>query len=1402
MKKVNLILVIITLALIVSIGGMYFARNKILVYVFEKLVNNESSDKITLQIKGLIFDVARKDVYIDSLMLNFKTGASDTVGGMRLQKMVLSEVWLRNLKINRLLEDGVFDADSLVVHKPILRFITVEGKSKIISDPQKIFKILEKSSGNNYGILVKLGVFEVKYGNVKVRDPVSNKVNFSTGDLTFIMKDFNTTVNDSVYVYGRMFFANSLFIGIKNLYKYVKPGYDLYVDSLMWRSADYKLFVKGVNFKPAPSLHDSITSIKFSVKDLFINDFHLLSDDSLSSVKISSVKLNNGILDIYEQNSKKKTGGNKREKNIYNFFKVLKIDTLTFDNIRMYLRDYKNDTILYFNKLKAYIDNIYLDSLFLKKPGKHFNYGKFNLKAFSFSSKHLFPGYEIHNSEVYYDNLSKNINLKGFSLIKKGGGLATLIKKATVNLSLKKLIRKKHQKIDLFVVSPRVNLDFTKLDYETGHDEDLIKLLKPGLIKIEKGNVNIITRTGDTVSINDLKLLTDNFSFNDSVLNYDTLNINISGFKFEKPGSYNVSFTRAVFDDYTFECNNLKILNGKGVLRKLNSDNIIIDSLDLKTFVSGKRFVAKNFVINNIKEVLALINNKKVEDTTSYKLYFPEIVKSVEKESSVSFDIKNIEVRNNIFVTDTLYNNRLKVYFAGNLRWRNFKYGNKNDKPLSNISGFKVNIYHGFIENDGYLFKIDSIYLNSDKGLIDIKRINLTQADDTSKNWVIKKFNVNDFHSDNFDFRKLFNHNIVSFNSIEYGNVDISTNRVFPGSVIDEKIKPFDLSFVKNLRFKLIFDTVKGINTNIQITDTTSRNFRYFNLSNLSFIFIPRLKENNMDFTSGTLFSDMDFYADSLNFIDKKTNTSVNLQDVAFRGGQHKLTFYSPELQFGNRKNGGINSTLKKVIFYDIYSSDTLPLKIGIGHMDLSGVKMEVYGKNVKDSIKNTNDINKKKFSGLYRFSSLVNSLNIDSVSFSKMNLSILTGAKKKITVDDLYLNLIQLSIFPYKALDTVPFKLKNFNAVIYNREFVTGDSLYRFKANKLNYTSYNNTLEVDSFYVIPQYDTLEFFKHHKWQTDRVKMFVKKLEFSGFDFDKFRTDNYLHLKFVNIDRLAADIYRDKNFPRDTTKIKPLVQDLLRKVKTPFRIDSISVNNSYFRYSELGVKSFKPGYVYFTNCNLHAGNITNIPEPGAGETLNVSLNMHLMGDGNITGKFYFPLESKNSEFYYNASSEKLDLTSLNPMTENLLGLTIASGKGKLEIPLITADDTLAKGFLLFKYRMKIKLYNRKKAEKNKDKDVSSPLFNFIINSFVLKNRNPNIFNKPRIGIVYFKRDRTKAIPNYVWKSTLSGILYTMGFNSKDQRKEKKEFKKNDFYNYKEAIERERRKKKHKKSKATK
>ena len=152
-------------------------------------------------------------------------------------------------------------------------------------------------------------------------------------------------------------------------------------------------------------------------------------------------------------------------------------------------------------------------------------------------------------------------------------------------------------------------------------------------------------------------------------------------------------------------------------------------------------------------------------------------------------------------------------------------------------------------------------------------------------------------------------------------------------------------------------------------------------------------------------------------------------------------------------------------------------------------------------------------------------------------------------------------------------------------------------------------------------------------------------------------------------------------------------------------------------------------------------------------------------------------SEQNEFWLTGRSETMDLTKLNKLTQNVIGVAITSGKGSIDVPLVSGNSLNSKGTLTFRYKkLKLALYNRD--QQALQTGFKSRFMNFMINDLLLKSNNPRFVRRVRKGQVYFKRDTEKAITNYLWKSVLSGMMSTMGFNTKEQRQEKREMKKNE------------------------
>jgi hypothetical protein len=253
------------------------------------------------------------------------------------------------------------------------------------------------------------------------------------------------------------------------------------------------------------------------------------------------------------------------------------------------------------------------------------------------------------------------------------------------------------------------------------------------------------------------------------------------------------------------------------------------------------------------------------------------------------------------------------------------------------------------------------------------------------------------------------------------------------------------------------------------------------------------------------------------------------------------------------------------------------------------------------------------------------------------------------------------------------------------------------------------------------------------------------------------------------------MYRDKRYARNPQTRPPLIRELLMNLNQKILIDSILVNDSKLIYKEIDMKSEKPGEIFISDINLRGYNLTNMLKENDRETvLNVNLDGKIMGKSDMNLSIYFPMYPDSTAFWLTGKTEEIEMVNLNSMTENLLGIGIKGGKGSVEIPLIIANDSIARGTVMFRYKkLKLALYSRKKDQLNSG--MFSPLVDFFINDLVVRTNNPKFAKKAKQGIVYFQRDPQKGIVNYAWKGILSGLISTIGINNKNQRQERKNLK---------------------------
>jgi len=410
----------------------------------------------------------------------------------------------------------------------------------------------------------------------------------------------------------------------------------------------------------------------------------------------------------------------------------------------------------------------------------------------------------------------------------------------------------------------------------------------------------------------------------------------------------------------------------------------------------------------------------------------------------------------------------------------------------------------------------------------------------------------------------------------------------------------------------------------------------------------------------------------------------------------------------------------------------------------------------------------KRSSGGGMQLPSLMKSLKISSILVSNAGVGLKIHAND--SVSSYRLKGVRLNVTNF-ALDSLirsrpdPSHLFNAEDISLSARgfsWVSGDSLYAFSLGGFGLSTRSKKAWFDTLSMLPRYSKAEFSQKKGYQTDRMEVRIPRIELDRLDYLKLLHDSILRAGSLSIKGFDFQDYRDKRlpFPEWQRPLMPL--QAIDKIRFPFMIDTVRAENGFAAYEEQ--TGDEPGRIFFDSLAFLLCNFTNRP------TVDASMDVHstsrLMGKAPIDARFHFLLEHPRDSFTFIANMGALNLRDINPMLSKLMPVTIRNGiADKTQIRYFHANDSLSRGILDLQFRnLDISLDPTREDFLHK---MQMTLETILVN-WILTDNNPNDEGKFRQGIICFDRDMQKGFFNFIWKSTLSGIKSSAGFNTKAQR----------------------------------
>ncbi len=502
----------------------------------------------------------------------------------------------------------------------------------------------------------------------------------------------------------------------------------------------------------------------------------------------------------------------------------------------------------------------------------------------------------------------------------------------------------------------------------------------------------------------------------------------------------------------------------------------------------------------------------------------------------------------------------------------------------------------------------------------------------------------------------------------------------------------------------------------------------------------PTVKSLHAQFSQSKFFFGDQFFSLDTTYFDY-SHASLNIRSVdldfsdetqhmlkIFPGSKVKYTFKAKELS---------------MVFKDLLQVESLA-RNDVKSLSISQVKIEqplltFY----KDTLqpKDTTKVYRKIFP-LYVAKMKVNDGKF--VVVDKMT------NKTRLISDGIDLDIRQLQ--PAPANYVIPFR-----ALVFE---IQSDSILYFHKNEMQVTKLlqitlaneDSLLKCQRLIVNVTKPEDEFFLLKQYQCDLPYVDIVDFTLNGIDGDLLLEKKYLNAEEARATSFYLRTTRNKNYPYRPGKITPMPQDQILGIESPFYLKKVSVTNSKIEYFEIPANGNPRGHIWIDKIKIEAENITNDTAWLAiNDTMRITMEGYIYSSGLIQVFANMPLLDPQKRHYVYGKIGPFDPTNLNRITMNCAQMKIQKGtihSGEFEF---VADKKESNGKLnLIFEKLKMRVLT-KQGDRLKGDNIKS----LIANLFITRN-NPEKGKDPIIGAIYWKRDESRWITNYWWKSLFSGI----------------------------------------------
>lgn len=396
--------------------------------------------------------------------------------------------------------------------------------------------------------------------------------------------------------------------------------------------------------------------------------------------------------------------------------------------------------------------------------------------------------------------------------------------------------------------------------------------------------------------------------------------------------------------------------------------------------------------------------------------------------------------------------------------------------------------------------------------------------------------------------------------------------------------------------------------------------------------------------------------------------------------------------------------------------------------------------------------------------------LKVNELSFSQKELGHSKDSVNRLTGLSFSVEELNLDSVGMKDSTVVWFS-KDIKVHSKSLKYTPHDGMYFFKAEKVDLSTKNRTLEIEAFKVIPLYKELEFSHKLGKQGDRFNILVPMLKTNDFDFEKLENEGKVSMRNVIVENGYVLVFRNKKMPaQNKNSIQNAPQLALQRLKVPVFVDSLKLKGFEIHYRELNPESNEVGDVFFTNLE---GTLTNITNDSlalkSNHWLKSNFSMNFLGNVKLNLDLNFNLDSKIGEFNYKGTLGAASASSYNELLVPIAMIKAEDGYFNNISFDVNATINGSSGTVQALYKdMKVSAL----VKEDSGKIGRQGLVSFIANMFFVISNNPEEGQAARLSHFTYSHPPTRSFFNLMWESIFTGLKKNMIENRRERKMHRK------------------------------